>query len=54
MNTKYPLLWSALCLALGIMLYDAFPSFIMGFLPALPLAGGCFLLLLCCGKENGG
>lgn len=45
MNTKYPLLWSALCLALGIMLYDAFPSFIMGFLPALPLAGGCFLLL---------
>lgn len=27
MNTKYPLLWSALCLALGIMLYDSFPSF---------------------------
>lgn len=54
MNTKYPLLWSALCLALGIMLYDAFPSFIMGFLPALPLAGGCFLLfaLLWKGKRG--
>lgn len=27
MNTKYPLLWSALSLALGVVLYDTFPSF---------------------------
>lgn len=29
MNTKYPLLWNALSLALGVVLYDGFPSFFM-------------------------
>ena len=31
MNTKYPLLWSALFLALGVVLYDTFPSFFFPF-----------------------
>lgn len=45
MNTKYPLLWSALSLALGVVLYDGFPSFFMRLPWVLLLAGGCFLLL---------
>ena len=45
MNTKYPLLWSALSLALGVVLYDTFPSFFMRYPWVFPLAAGCFLLL---------
>lgn len=45
MNTKYPLLWSALSLALGIMLYDSFPSFFEQKILILTSAGAAFLLL---------
>ena len=44
MNTKYPLLWSALSLALGVVLYDTFPSFFMRYPWVFLLAAGCFLL----------
>lgn len=45
MNTKYPLLWSALSLVLGVVLYDTFPSFFMRWPWVFLLAAGCFLLL---------
>ncbi|MEE3452655.1 ComEC/Rec2 family competence protein [Dialister sp.] len=45
MNTKYPLLWSALCLAMGIVLYDSFPSIIAQW-TWLSAAGGVFFTLV--------
>lgn len=52
MNTRYPLLWSALCLALGIILYDGMPSFGLPRGWLLPAAGVFFILLLAGGRRN--
>lgn len=46
MNTRTPLLWSALCLALGIILYDGMPSFWMHRIWLIPGLGAFFPLLL--------
>lgn len=45
MNTKYPLLWSALCLAAGILFYDSFPAITMRWAWLLA-AGGIFFTLI--------
>lgn len=46
MNTRTPLLWSALCLALGIILYDGMPSFWMHWIWLIPGLGAFVPLLL--------
>ncbi|WP_296954146.1 ComEC/Rec2 family competence protein [uncultured Dialister sp.] len=46
MNTKYPLLWSAVCLVPGIILYDSFPSFIAHWIWLLPAVGIFFIALM--------
>lgn len=54
MNTKYPLLWSALCLAAGILFYDSFPAITMQW-AGLFAAGGIFftfILLYFLGKKG--
>lgn len=48
MNTQYPLLWSAICLMAGILLFDEFPAVLTSEIMVTLIIGGFFVLSVFC------